>query len=177
MVFMQLAIQYIRNSHLLLTLIGASLLFFCGQVSIPLKPVPITLQTVAVLVIGLTFSKKDALKSVSLFLGLGALGAPVFANFSGGLAKLIGPAGGYCFGFFAAIWLMCVLRERIINLDTKKTFLVALAGSATVFLFGLSWLSTFVGWKNAIAVGFMPFIIPGIIKSALVASAVRYIKK
>ncbi len=174
---MQLAIQYIRSSSFLLTFIGVGLLFFCSQVSIPLQPVPISLQTVAVLVIGLTFSKADALKSIASYLALGALGAPVFSNFGGGLAVLMGPRGGYLFGFFVSIWIMCTLRERITYIGTKEMVLIALAGNAAIYLCGLPWLSAFVGWDFAIAGGLTPFIIPGLVKSVLVASAVRYIKK
>lgn len=174
---MQLAIQYIRNSQLLLTLVGVTLLFLCGQVSIPLQPVPISLQSAAVLIIGLTFAKADALRSIASYLALGALGLPIFANFTGGLAKLMGPTGGYLFGFLAAIWIMCELRERIVYLGIKEMILIALAGNAVIYLFGLPWLSTFVGWDFAVTAGFMPFIIPGLVKSVLVAFAVRYIRK
>lgn len=174
---MQLAIQYVRSSQILLTLVGVTLLFLCGQVSIPLQPVPISLQTVAVLIIGLTFAKADALRSIASYLALGALGLPVFANFSGGFAKLMGPTGGYLFGFLVAIWIMCELRERIAHIGIKEMILIAFAGNAVVFLFGLPWLSVYVGWDFAVAAGFMPFIIPGLIKSVLVAIAVRYIKK
>ncbi len=174
---MQLAFQYIRNSRVLLTVIGAGLLCLCTQVNIPLHPVHISLQTVAVLIIGLTFSKADALRSVASYLALGAMGAPVFSYYSGGIAKLMSPTGGYLFGFLAAVWVMCTLRERVANMGTKETFLVALVGSATVFLFGIPWLSTFVGWNAAITAGLVPFILPGIVKSVLVAAAVRYLKK
>ncbi len=174
---MQLAIQYVRNSQLLLTLVGVTLLFLCGQVSIPLQPVPISLQTVAVLIIGLTFAKADALRSIASYLALGALGMPVFANFCGGPAVLMGTNGGYLFGFLVAIWIMCELRERIVYLGVKEMLLVAFAGNAVIYLFGVLWLSTFVGWDFAVTAGFMPFIIPGLVKSVLVASAVHYIKK
>jgi biotin transport system substrate-specific component len=174
---MQLAFQYIRNSRVLLTVIGAGLLCLCTQVNIPLHPVHISLQTVAVLIIGLTFSKADALRSVASYLALGAMGAPVFSYYSGGIAKLMGPTGGYLFGFLAAVWVMCTLRERVANMGTKETFLIALVGSAIVFLCGMPWLSTFVGWNAAITVGLVPFILPGIVKSVLVAAAVRYLKK
>ena len=174
---MQLAFQQVKNSSLFMTLIGAGLLCLCTQVNIPLHPVHISLQTVAVLIIGLTFSKADALRSVASYLALGAMGAPVFSYYGGGIAKLVGPTGGYLFGFLAAVWVMCTLRERVANMGTKETFLIALMGSATVFLCGMPWLSTFVGWNAAITAGLVPFILPGIVKSVLVAAAVRYLKK
>jgi biotin transport system substrate-specific component len=178
---MQLAFQYIRNSRVLLTVIGFGLLFFCGQVSIPIQPVAITLQTVAMLVIGLTFSKADALKSVTSYLMLGALGAPVFANFSGGFAKLMGPAGGFYFGFLVAVWVMCTLRERFsnanANTNTKEMLLIAFAGQTTLYVSGVLWLCAYVSPDKAISFGLVPFILPGIVKSLLVAAAVRYLKK
>lgn len=173
---MRLAIQQIKNSSLFITFIGFGLLFFCGQVSIPIQPVAITLQTVAMLVIGLTFSKSDAIRSVISYLMIGALGAPVFANFSGGFAKLMGPAGGFYFGFLAAVWVMCALRERFSNISTKRMLLIAFAGQTTLYVCGILWLCPYVGVDKAIAVGLMPFILPGLIKSVIVASIVRYVK-
>ena len=174
---MQLAFQYIRNSRVLLTVIGFGLLFLCGQVSIPIQPVAITLQTVAMLMIGLTFSKAEALCSVTSYLMLGALGAPVFANFSGGFAKLMGPAGGFYFGFLVAVWVMCTLRERFSNANTKEMLLIAFVGQTTLYVCGVLWLCAYVSPDKAISFGLVPFILPGIVKSVLVASAVRYVQK
>ncbi len=174
---MQLALQYVRTSSYLSTLIGVSLLFLCSQITIPLSPVPISLQTVAVLIIGLTYSKADALKSISSYLALGAMGAPVFANFSGGIVKFMGPTGGYLLGFFAAVWIMCAMRERIVKMGATETILVALIGNAVIYGLGLPWLSKFVGWETAVAFGFMPFVIPGLVKSVLVTAGVRYLQK
>lgn len=174
---MHLALQYLRSSSLLLTIIGTCLLFACAQISVPLNPVPITLQTVAVLIIGLTFNKKEALKSVGLYLTLGALGLPVFANFMGGLPILIGPRGGYLIGFFVSIWAMCTIREHHQKVATKELLLIGVIGSGIVYLIGVPWLSMFVGWESAVAAGLMPFILPGFVKSVIVASAIGYLKK
>lgn len=171
---MKIALQHIKISSILIAFIGFSLLFFCAQVSIPLQPVAITLHTVAMLIIGLTFSKADALRSVSIYLIVGALGAPVFANFSGGIAKLIGPAGGYYVGFLLAVWVMCTLRER---LSKSNMLWIAFAGQTTLYACGLSWLTAYVGIDKAIAFGLMPFILPGFVKSVLVASILSYLKK
>lgn len=174
---MKLAIQHIKSSSLLTTLIGFSLLFFCAQVSIPLQPIAITLHTVAMLVIGLTFSKADAIKSVTSYLTIGALGAPVFTNFSGGIAKLVGPAGGYYVGFLAAVWVMCSLRERFSNAGTKEMLLIAFSGQTMLYVCGILWLAAYIGVDKAITLGLMPFIIPGLIKSVIVASILGYLKK
>ncbi len=174
---MQLAMQYLRNSSVLLTFIGVCLLFGCGQVSIPLGPVPVTLQTVAVLIIGLTFNRAEALKSIGLYLTLGALGLPVFANFMGGLPVIMGPRGGYLVGFVASIWVMCTLRERIKTVATKELLLIGIVGSAVVYIFGVPWLSAYIGWEAAFLAGFVPFVIPGLVKSVIVSVAVGYLQK
>ena len=174
---MQLTIGYIRSSSILLTLIGVSLLFLFGQISIPLNPVPITLQTVAVLIIGLTFSKAEALKSVVAYLALGAFGLPMFSNFGGGLSSITGHTGGYLIGFFVSVWVMCSLRERMETVGTKELLLIGLVGSAIIFMLGVPWLSTFIGWKAAVYGGFLPFVIPGLVKSLLAALAVGYLRK
>ncbi len=174
---MQLAVQYLRNSSTLLTMVGACLLFLCAQISVPLEPVPVTLQTVAVLIIGLTFNKAEALKSIWLYLAMGALGLPVFANFMGGFSILVGPRGGFLFGFMASIWVMCSLRERLTKVTAKELLLIGLVGSAVIYMLGVPWLSMFIGWKAAVAAGFMPFILPGLVKSVIVSAALGYLKK
>jgi biotin transport system substrate-specific component len=176
-VVMQLAMQYFRSSSILLTFIGVSLLFVCSQIGIPLTPVPITLQTVAVLIIGLTFAKAEALKSVAAYLALGALGLPMFSNFSGGLASITGPTGGYLIGFFVSVWVMCSLRERMTTVGIKELLLIGLVGSTIVFMLGVPWLSAFIGWKAAVYSGFLPFVIPGLAKSVMVAAAVGCLQK
>lgn len=174
---MNLALQYLRQSSVLLTIIGTCLLFACTQVSIPLNPVPITLQTVAVLILGLTFNKAEALKSVTLYLVLGALGLPVFSNFRGGLYMLMGPTGGYLIGFLVSIWAMCTMREYLRKVATKELLLIGFVGSSIVYLIGVPRLSMFVGWQAAITTGLVPFILPGLVKSVIVAAAIGYLKK
>jgi biotin transport system substrate-specific component len=157
--------------------IGFFLLLFCAQVQIPLSPVPITLQTVALLIIGLTFSKKDALQSVGAYLALGALGFPVFAGFSFGIAKFFGATGGFLFGFLASVWVMTTLREKLTANSFWNMLLVAFAGQATLYICGIAWLSFMIDFKWALAVGLYPFIVPGFVKAFLVAAAVKSIKK
>src|SRR5437660_1344422 len=94
-------------------LIGVSLLFLCAEVSIPLKPVPITLQTVPVLLIGLYYSRKAAIKTMLAYLSLGTLGLPIFANFSGGIHTLINVTAGYRIGFLVAVVAMTTAREHV----------------------------------------------------------------
>ena len=124
-------------------LIGVGLLACCSQVSIPLQPVPITLQTVAVMLIGLFYSRTAALKTLGSYLTLGACGVPVFANFMGGINVLFGPTGGYLWGFLLAVLVMTTAREHI----RKETYLTmicnGLVGNFVVYLLGVTWLALF----------------------------------
>lgn len=158
------------------TLWGVFLLFLTTQIIIPLEPVPITLQTVGVLLIGLTFTRKIALQSVALYLALGLAGVPVFTHFSGGLYKFMGPTGGYLIGFFIAVLCMTTLRKY---LDNKNGFYIALnclVGTLVMYSFGIAWLTHLIGFDAAIKGGLMPFILSGCVKIAILALAVRYLK-
>ena len=153
------------------------LLFLMAQVSIPLQPVPITLQTLGVMIIGLKFNRKTAFYSVLTYISLGAIGFPVLANFSGGYHIFLGPTGGYLIGCLAAVIVMSNVNEL---LKPKYKSLICnslscLAGTIVIFICGVSWLAIYVGIKQAIIVGILPFIIPGVIKIFLLVTALQYL--
>jgi biotin transport system substrate-specific component len=161
--------------EILKVVIGVALLFAGAQLSIPLKPIPITLHTVAVLLIGLTYKPREAFASVSSYLFLGALGAPVFAAYNGGLIYMLGKTGGYLAGFLVAVmvisWLQQSMKRRLL-----QTLLLSVIGHGIIFAMGVGWLATFIGLKSAIAFGFMPFIIPGLIKAGLLTATLQGIR-
>lgn len=158
------------------TLWGVFLLFLTTQIIIPLEPVPITLQTVGVLLIGLTFTRKIAIQSVMLYLALGLVGVPVFTHFSGGFYKLMGPTGGYLVGFLLAVICMTGLRQYLDNNNGFYIALNCLMGTLVIFCCGIGWLSYLIGFDAAIKGGLMPFIFSGCLKIAVLALAVRYLK-
>lgn len=166
-----------RLNELALSFIGFLLLFACSQITIPIQPVPITLQTLAIMVIGLTFTTRAGLGSIALYLGSAAIGLPVLTNWSGGLAKFAGPTAGYLVGFVVAIALMTSIRRRW----PKPTFFATLSncilGTTVIYMFGVGWLSYLVGIEPALHLGLLPFIIPGVIKSLLLCSALRFLRK
>lgn len=166
---------FVKNEAIQIA-IGLGILFCCAQISIPLQPVPITLQTVGVMLIGLFYPQKTAVKTVLSYLALGALGAPVFSNLSGGLAVLLGPRGGYLIGFLLAAAAMSCARERILKETWLSMLCNCILGNAVIYLCGVSWLSFYVGLSQAIQLGFLPFILPGIVKSGVLSFAVRSIK-
>lgn len=169
----QTALTY--NKSVIAFLFGIFILAVTAQLSIPLKPVPISMQTFAILYIGLIYTKRSAILTICSYVLLGAVGLPVFTNFSSGLGVLLSPRGGYLIGFVFSILAMVHIREYL-----KQNFLGTLAtcivGSIIVYTFGVTWLSTFVGIKQAITLGFIPFIIPGIVKAFILSAAIRYTK-
>jgi biotin transport system substrate-specific component len=161
------------RTRLLPVIFGCALLILFTKIIIPLKPVPISLQTVAVMLIGLLYTRANAIQTVTAYLGLGALGLPVFTG--AGPATLIGPTGGYLLGFLAAVAAMTFIRDRW--LSNRSSWLhqltLCVIGTTIVYAFGVSWLSFLVGFEKAIAFGVMPFILPSIVKVAILTSLLK----
>lgn len=151
---------------LVLTLLGSLIMATCAQIAIPLPftPVPITGQTFGVLLVGTMLGAKRGALSAVFYLLEGAMGLPVFAGFKGGLPHLLGPTGGYLFGFIATAYVVGYLAERGWDRGVLKTALIMLVGNTVTYLFGLSWLSYFVGISNVFALGFIPFLIGDVLK-------------
>lgn len=156
--------------------IGIGLLFIAAQIAIPLQPVPITLHTVAVLLIGLFYQKATAIKTLLSYLGLGALGAPVFANFGGGIHHFVGPTAGYLWGFVACVAVMTTFREYVSKDSFRFQLLNCLLGSFVTYACGISWLALFVGVPQAFQLGLVPFILPGCLKAVMLSYATKYAK-
>ncbi|MCR8937102.1 biotin transporter BioY [Brevibacillus laterosporus] len=141
-----------------------------AQITIPLPIVPITGQTLAVGLVATVLGSRYGTISMILYAVLGAIGVPVFAGFSGGPQVLIGPTGGFIFGFIATAFIMGYLLEK-----TKYTFTMALLanllGMVVTFLFGVTQLKLVLNlsWANAMAAGVTPFIAGGVIKAVLAA--------
>lgn len=166
--------------NVVLAILGAALLTVSAKIQVPFYPVPMTMQTFVVLVIGMAFGWKLGGATVLLYLAEGMAGLPVFAS-GGGYAYIAGPTGGYLIGFLAAAVAIGWLAER--GWDRNPLFAaVAMAlGTAIIFAFGLAWLSILLGVQSAIANGLTPFVYGAIVKLALAAAAVplawRFLKR
>jgi biotin transport system substrate-specific component len=154
---------------ILLALVGSALLTLSAKIQIPFWPVPMTMQTFAVLVIGITYGSRLGAATVALYLAEGAAGLPVFAG-GGGIAYLAGPTAGYLFGFVIAAALVGWLAEHGWDRKASTTAAAMLLGNLVIYVSGLLWLGTFVGYGKVFAVGMLPFLPGDVLKLALAAA-------
>ena len=133
-------------------------------VSVPFFPVPLTLQTLFVLLAG-TVMRRYAVIPVTLYILLGALGLPVFHNGIAGIGILLGPTGGYLIGFIPAALIVGLAYEGKGDLVHVTGLVIA---TLIIYAFGISWLlySTGMGIAAALAIGMLPFILGDIVKAS-----------
>lgn len=154
--------------------IGSLLLALSSQIKVPMLPVPMTMQTFAVTLVGALYGWRLGAATVVAWLLQGAVGLPVFAGAVGGAAYFAGPTGGYLLVFPLAAALTGWLAERGWNGSRPGLALVAmLAGNALCLLGGAAWLSVLIGLPKAVAVGVTPFLLGAALKSALAAATLR----
>ena len=161
----------LRDTVLILT--ASVITALAAQIAIPLpwSPVPLTGQTFAVLLSGAVLGARRGFLAQVVYLAEGALGLPFFAGGAAGIAKLLGPTGGYLMAFPFAAAMTGFLAERGWDRRFFTTYAALLLGSAVIFAGGLSWLARFVPANQLLMSGLLPFIPGDLIKSAL-ASAV-----
>ncbi|QGY00438.1 biotin transporter BioY [Roseovarius faecimaris] len=142
--------------------------------SIPMFPVPMTLQTLAISLIGLTFGTRLAAFTVLAYLAQGALGFPVFANGGAGLVKLFGPTSGFLFGFVAMAFLTGWLVERGLSGGVLRLSVAAFVPATVLYVPGVLglWLVTPLDLSSAIMVGAVPFLLGDVVKALLAAFVV-----
>ena len=154
---------------------GVCLLTLSAKLQAPFYPVPMTMQTLVVLMIGMAYGRVLGTATVAAYLLAGAAGLPVFAGTPErgiGLAYMMGSTGGYLVGFLVSAWLMGALAER----GWSNSFLLSAAamiiGHAVILAAGVAWLAALLGPEKAIAVGLVPFLATTAVKCALGAIAV-----
>lgn len=162
----------VRN---VLVVIGASIaLTISAKVQIPFWPVPLTLQTMVVLCLGMVLGPRLGAMAVLAYLAQGAAGLPVFAGTPEkgiGLAYMLGTTGGYLVGFVVAAFVTGLLAQRAWDRSVLGTIGAMLIGNAIIYACGLAWLGSVVGWdKPVLAWGMTPFLL-GDLAKILVAAA------
>ena len=152
-----------------LVVFGSLLLAVSAQFKIPLYPVPVTGQTLVVLLIGMTYGPRLGGITMLAYLFEGALGLPVFAGGAAGVAVFMGPTGGYLFGFLLAGVAMGYLAERGMGRTVLSTIAAMVLGNSVIYLCGALWLANFIGLDQAIAAGVLPFLYGDALKLAVAA--------
>lgn len=154
-----------------IVVLGSLLLWASAKISVPFLPVEMTMQLFVVLALGLALGARLAGATVLLYLIEGAAGLPVFTGtpVKGlGLAYMAGPTGGYLLGFLLAAVATGWLADRGFARHPVLAIAAALAGAVIIYIPGLLWLGTLLGWdKPILAWGLYPFLVPDVVKVAL----------
>ena len=164
--------------HVFLALIGSIILAVSSKVKIPFYPVPMTMQTFVVLMIGIVFGWKLGLATVSLYLFEGIIGLPVFSGTPEkglGLVYFTGPTMGYLLGFLVAVYI-----SGKFNYDSNiiKNFFKLLLATSFIYILGMTWLGNLIGWDKPIfQLGAQPFLLAELFKILIVTFAIRQIRK
>jgi len=148
-------------------IIGFTLVISLGAqiaVRLPFTPVPITGQTLAVLLTGALLGSRRGVFSVFLYLAEGSAGLPVFAGGMSGIGYLVGPTGGYLVGFIAAAYITGWSAERGWDRRLPSTALLMILGNAAVYAFGIPWLAVYAGIELVLQLGFYPFLAGDLVK-------------
>ena len=159
-----------------LVVLGSVLLAISAKVQVPFWPVPMTMQTFVVLMLGTHAGLRVAAPTVALYLIEGAVGLPVFST-GAGLAFMAGPTGGYLAGFFLSALVVSFAFERGFNRNIATTSLIILLGDVVILGLGFAWLSTLIGVEKAVAVGVLPFLPAEALKIALTIASVQLAKR
>ena len=169
---MELIKQNTQNTlikSLLAIFVGSIILTISAKIKIPFYPVPMTMQTFVVLFLGVSFGYKIALATVGLYLLEGILGFPVFSNSPErgvGLVYFTGPTMGYLIGFISACYLASFIK---VNDNYFLIFMKLLLAVSTIYILGVFWLGTVIGWEKPIfELGVMPFLLAEIFKVILI---------
>ena len=152
----------------LIIILGSLALTISAKIKIPFYPVPMTMQTFVVMLLGLAFGYKIGLATVSLYLLEGIAGLPVFSNSPEkgiGLVYFTGPTMGYLIGFLSATVIAGMISSKD---NLLKTILKLLVSVSTIYILGVLWLGTLIGWdKPILEFGVYPFLLAELFKLAL----------
>ena len=174
-----------------LAFIGSILLAISSKIKIPFYPVPMTMQTFVVVLIGLLYGWKLGVFTVTLYLFEGVIGLPVFAGTPEkgiGLVYFTGPTMGYLIGFLLAVFISGYFFPKIKNsgqnvdslfgklIISAKLFMLFVASMLSIYILGIIWLSNFVGWDKVLVLGVYPFLLAEIFKISILTVLAKLIK-
>ena len=164
--------------YIFIALLGSIFLAISSKVKIPFYPVPMTMQTLVVLLIGICFGWKLGIATISLYIFEGVIGLPVFSGTPEkgvGLAYFMGPTMGYLIGFIIAGYLA---GRFIYDNNYFLNFLKLTFATSFIYIFGMVWLGTLIGWDKPIfELGAKPFLLAEVFKILIATIATNHIKK
>ena len=164
--------------YVFFALVGSIALAISSKIKIPFYPVPMTMQTFVVLVIGIGFGWKLGLATVSLYLFEGIIGLPVFSGTPEkgiGLVYFTGPTMGYLLGFLVAV---IISGKFIYDSNLIKNFLKLLLATSIIYILGMAWLGNLIGWEKPIfQLGAQPFLLAELFKILIATFAINQIRK
>ena len=174
-------VKNLKQSKLLkyvfLTLIGSLILAISSKIKIPFYPVPMTMQTLVVLIIGIGFGWKLGLATIFTYLFEGAIGLPVFAGTPEkgiGIIYMIGPTGGYLFGFIFSVFIAGFVN---LNRNIFVKFLLISLSIFVIYVAGVPWLAYLAGWEIAYVWGIKNFVLAEIFKISILALSTEKLLK
>jgi len=168
--------HFSQLTNFVTVVLSSLLLILSAKIKVDLYPVPMTLQPLAVLMIAMLCGRNISVAAVSLYLFQGMVGIPVFA-YGGGLPYLLGPTGGFLFGFLFASMIIGELADRGWGKQNFKSVFAMLIGLIIIYAFGIFQLSILKGFDFAIINGLKPFILGDLYKLILAALVLPQIWK
>tara|TARA_B100000963_G_scaffold300289_1_gene272585 strand:- start:87 stop:638 length:552 start_codon:yes stop_codon:yes gene_type:complete len=164
--------------YLFIALIGSVILAISSKIKIPFYPVPMTMQTFVVLIIGITFGWRLGLATIALYLFEGIIGLPVFSGTPEkgvGLVYFTGPTMGYLIGFIVAVYFA---GKFTYDKNLLKTFFKLTFAISFIYIFGMLWLGNLIGWEKPIfKLGAQPFLLAELLKIILATVVVGHLQK
>lgn len=150
---------------------GVALTAIAAQVALPIWPIPVTAQTLAVLVVGLATGALRGAMSMSLYALLGAAGLPIFSNSSSGIDWISGRTGGYIIGFIAAAAFAGWMAQRGLDRSLPRSLAIATVATGIIYLVGLPIMavSQSLSLEETLRVGFYPLLLGALVKIVMVA--------
>ncbi|PWM47237.1 MAG: biotin transporter BioY [Clostridiales bacterium] len=156
----------------------AAIIAICSLVSFPIGPIPVTLQTFAIALVGYFLGAKNGVIATIVYILIGAIGLPVFAGFKGGFAAIAGPTGGFLIGFILMA-LLCGIGTRYNKIFISLAF--GILGLLACHIFGIAWFAILLSSKYSVWQAFLtasaPFLIKDIISIAAAYSMARLLNK
>lgn len=159
-----------KLQNMMIIALFAAIIGILAQVVIPLPLIPITGQTLAIGLAATILGSRHGTYTTLLYIIIGAIGVPVYAQMTAGFGVIVGPTGGFLIGFIPTVWFIGYYLEKT-AFTLPHALIANLLGMFITLIFGTAWLkvSANLSWSAAFIAGFAPFIIGGILKAVLAA--------